>query len=210
VLPCSALYAAPVPVSDLFRTGVNLANELDRYFFDMEKVVSGDASVWGAPVVIDGVHVLPEVECLVPSWLRQEYFARTSGLGLPAGQHYVYPGVRSPLLLPTDYIRKYFSIYAYIYSLVIFNCAILVVFKIGFYSYSCGFDVDGSAVVCSAAGRSCFESAFPVLHSGIFWADCCADSNHREVSFHFPFFLYWLFLRFRFLCILLLLAAVDT
>jgi hypothetical protein len=61
-------------------TRVNLANELDRYFFDMEKVVSGDASVWGAPVVIDGVHVLPEVECLVPSWLRQEFFARTSDL----------------------------------------------------------------------------------------------------------------------------------
>ncbi len=39
---------------------------------------------------------------------------RTSDLGLPAGQHYVYPGVRSPLLLPTDYIRKYFSIYVYI------------------------------------------------------------------------------------------------
>jgi hypothetical protein len=87
---------------------VNLANELDRFFYDMEKVASGDASVWGAPVVIDGVHILPEVECLVPSWLRQEYFARTSFLGLPEGQHYVYPGVRSPLLLPTDYIRKYF------------------------------------------------------------------------------------------------------
>jgi len=91
-------------------TRVNLANELDRYFFDMEKVVSGDASVWGAPVVIDGVHVLPEVECLVPSWLRQEFFARTADMGLPAGQHYVYPGVRSPLLLPTDYVRKYSSI----------------------------------------------------------------------------------------------------
>jgi hypothetical protein len=25
-------------------------------------------------------------------------------------QHYVYPGVRGPLLLPSDYIRKYFSI----------------------------------------------------------------------------------------------------
>jgi len=86
---------------------VNLADNLDRFFYDTEKVVSGDASVWGAPVVIDGVHVLPEVECLVPSWLRQEYFARTSHFGLPEGQHYVYPGVRSPLLLPTDYIRKY-------------------------------------------------------------------------------------------------------
>jgi hypothetical protein len=26
------------------------------------------------------------------------------------GQHYVYPGVRGPLLLPSDYIRKYFYI----------------------------------------------------------------------------------------------------
>ncbi len=92
-------------------TRVNLADELERFFYDMEKVVSGDASVWGAPVVIDGVHILPEVECLVPSWLRQEFFARTSGLGLPAGQHYVFPGVPSPLLLPTDYIRKYSSVY---------------------------------------------------------------------------------------------------
>ncbi len=49
--------------------------------------------------------------------------------------------------------------------------------------------MDGSAVLRSAAGRACFESAFPVLHSGIFWADCCADSNHREVSFHLSFLL---------------------
>jgi hypothetical protein len=86
-------------------TRVNLEGELDWYFDDAEKVVSGDASVWGAPVVVDGVHLLPDVECLVPSWLRQEFFARTSDLGLPEGQHYVYPGVRSPLLLPSDYIR---------------------------------------------------------------------------------------------------------
>jgi len=72
--------------------------------------------VWGAPVVIDGVHILPEVECVVPSWLRQEFLARTSDLGLPAGQHYVYPGVRSPLLLPSDYIRKYFPIYSLLCS----------------------------------------------------------------------------------------------
>ena len=111
---------------------VNMADELDRFFDDAEKVVSGDASVWGAPVVVDGVHILPDVECLVPSWLRQEFFARTSDLGLPAGQHYVFPGVRSPLLLPTDYIRKYSSIYVYIYSLFIINIAFVVVFKTGF------------------------------------------------------------------------------
>ena len=105
-------------------TFVNLANELDRYFYDMEKVVSGDASVWGAPVVIDGVHILPEVECLVPSWLRREYFARTAHLGLPEGQHYVYPGVRSPLLLPTDYIRKY-PFYFYVYIACLFLISVL-------------------------------------------------------------------------------------
>jgi hypothetical protein len=44
--------------------------------------------------------------------LRREFFARTAHFGLPEGQHYVYPGVRSPLLLPMDYIRKYpFFIY---------------------------------------------------------------------------------------------------
>jgi hypothetical protein len=96
----------------------------------MEKVVSGDASVWGAPVVIDGVHILPEVECLVPSWLRREFFARTAHFGLPEGQHYVYPGVRSPLLLPTDYIRKYF--FSYIYNLFTLSFAFAVVVKTGF------------------------------------------------------------------------------
>ena len=79
-----------------------------RFFDDVEKVVSGDASVWGSPVVVDGVPLLPGVECLVPPWLRQEFFVRTSGLGVSEDQRYVYSGVRGPLLLPSDYIRKYF------------------------------------------------------------------------------------------------------
>jgi hypothetical protein len=88
---------------------VNLdARESVRFFEDAEKVVSGDASVWGSPVVVDGVPLLPDVECLVPPWLRQEFLVRTSGLGVSEDQHYVYPGVRGPLLLPSDYIRKYF------------------------------------------------------------------------------------------------------
>jgi hypothetical protein len=82
--------------------------ETVRFFDDAEKVVSGDASVWGSPVVVDGVPLLPGVECLVPPWLRQEFLMRTSGLSMPEGRHYVYPGVRGPLLLPSDYIRKYF------------------------------------------------------------------------------------------------------
>jgi hypothetical protein len=43
----------------------------------------------------------------------------------------VYPGVRSPLLLPTDYIRKYSSIYV-IYSLFTLSLAFAVVVKTGF------------------------------------------------------------------------------
>ncbi len=101
--------------------------------------MSGDASVWGAPVVIDGVPVFPEVECLVPSWLQQEYFARTAHLGLPAGQHYVYPGVRSSLLLPTDYIRKYIFFICMAFFLVF---VFAVVFKTGLLCYSLGSDVD--------------------------------------------------------------------
>jgi hypothetical protein len=88
---------------------VNLdARESVRFFDDAEKVVGGDASVWGSPVVVDGVPLLPDVECLVPAWLRQEFLARTSGLVASEDQQYVYPGVRGPLLLPSDYIRKYF------------------------------------------------------------------------------------------------------
>ena len=97
----------------------------------MEKVVNGDSSVWGEPVVIDGVPVLPEVECLVPSWLRQEYFERTAFLALPEGQHFVYPGVRSPLLLPTDYIREYISLHICVVFLFL-ELLFVVAFKIVF------------------------------------------------------------------------------
>jgi hypothetical protein len=70
--------------------------------------------------------------------LRQEYFARTAFLGLPAGQRYVYPGVRSPLLLPTDYIRKYiFHI-----CIAFLSFVFVVVFKTGLLCYSLGSDVD--------------------------------------------------------------------
>ena len=89
-------------------TRVNLEGELDRFFDDAEKVVSGDASVWGSPVVVDGVPLLPDVECLVSPLVQMEFLVRTFGLGVTEGQHYVYSGVRGPLLLPSDYIRKYF------------------------------------------------------------------------------------------------------
>jgi hypothetical protein len=87
---------------------VNLDARETVFFDDAEKVVSGDASVWGSPVVVDGVPLLPDVECLVPAWLRREFLVRTSGLSVFEDHHYVYPGVRGPLLLPSDYIRKYF------------------------------------------------------------------------------------------------------
>jgi hypothetical protein len=63
--------------------------------------------------------------------LQQEYFARTAFLGLPAGQHYVYPGVRSPLLLPMDYIRKY-NLFSYVW-LFFFSFVFAVVFKLAYY-----------------------------------------------------------------------------
>jgi len=87
---------------------VNLDSESVRFYDDVEKVVSGDASVWGSPVVVDGVPLLPDVECLVSPLVQTEFLVRTFGLGVTEGQHYVYPGVRGPLLLPSDYIRKYF------------------------------------------------------------------------------------------------------
>ncbi len=90
--------------------------------------MSGDASVWGSPVVLEGVPVLPDVECLVPPWLRQEFFVRTSGLGVSEDLHYVYPGVRGPLLLPSDYIRKYFF---YVKLLILFNLVFVIVFVTG-------------------------------------------------------------------------------
>ncbi len=87
---------------------VLVRGKLSDFFDDAEKVVSGDASMWGSPVVVDRVPLLPDVECLVPPWLWQEFLVRTSGLSVSEDQHYVYPGVRGPLLLPSDYIRKYF------------------------------------------------------------------------------------------------------
>ncbi len=62
--------------------------------------------------------------------------------------------------------------------------------------------MDRSAVLCSSDGRACFESAFPVLHSGILWADYCADSGYCEVSLHSAFVFVFVILWFRFLCIL--------
>jgi hypothetical protein len=113
---------------------VNLDSESVRFYDDVEKVVSGDAIVWGSPVVVDGVPLLPDVECLVSPWLRQEFLVRTSDLDVSEGQHYVYPGVRGPLLLPLDYIRKYFYIeLVYLFSIWCFS----IVFVILIFYYSC-------------------------------------------------------------------------
>ncbi len=80
--------------------------------------MSGDSSVWGSPVVVDGVPLLPDVECLVPPLVQTDFLVRTFGLGVSEDQHYVYPGVRGPLLLPSDYIRKYFLCIAfYLFSM---------------------------------------------------------------------------------------------
>jgi hypothetical protein len=44
--------------------------------------------------------------------------------------HYVYPGVRGPLLLPSDYIRKYIFYFNLEVSCLIHNLVVLVVFLI--------------------------------------------------------------------------------
>jgi hypothetical protein len=49
----------------------------------------------------------------------------------------VYPGVRGPLLLPSDYIRKYY-IFIYMACLFDFNFAFVLVFETGVLCYSCG------------------------------------------------------------------------
>ncbi len=61
---------------------------------------------------------------------------RTSDLGVSEGQHYVYPGVRGPLLLPSDYIRKFFF-FLYRACLFIFNLVFVLVFVTGSSCYSC-------------------------------------------------------------------------
>jgi len=82
---------------------------------------------------------------------------------------------------------------------------LVVVFLTFDFYYSCDVGAVWSAGRCFAAGRARSESAFPVLCSGFLWADCCADSNYCEVS---PFFfVLLLFLRFRFLCLLLAVSS---
>ncbi len=51
---------------------------------------------------------------------------RTSGLGVFEDQQYVYPGVCGPLLLPSDYIRKYFFLRDASYLFL--NLVFLIVF----------------------------------------------------------------------------------
>jgi hypothetical protein len=91
--------------------------------------------------VVDGVPLLPDVECLVPPWLRQEFLVRTSDLGGSKGQHYVYPGVRGPLLLPSDYIRKYILFYVKLLFL-----SLVSGFPIGFVTLIIYYSCDSGAV----------------------------------------------------------------
>jgi hypothetical protein len=80
----------------------------------------------------------------------------------------------------------------------------VLVYVIGIFRYSCDSGAVSPAGCCFAAGRSCFESAVPVLCSGLLWAGSCADSAYCEVSFFvFFYFFHLLFLLFRFLYILL-------
>ncbi len=72
----------------------------------------------------------------------------------------------------------------------------MLVFETGVLCYSCGSGAVRPAGCSSAAGRARVESAFPVLCSGLFWADGCADSAYCEVSFY----VYFLFLSIDSFC----------
>jgi hypothetical protein len=74
---------------------------------DIEKVVAGDESIWGPPVIVDGLPLKPEVECLVPFWLRSEYRLKTFIMAFHEDDAYRCLGVRKPTLMPTEYIRKF-------------------------------------------------------------------------------------------------------
>ena len=88
------------------------------------------ASGFLAFAVVDGVPLLPDVECLVPAWLWQEFLVRTSGLSADEDHHYVYPGVRGPLLLPSDYIRQYFLCRVFY---LFFDLMLVIVFVTGIF-----------------------------------------------------------------------------
>jgi hypothetical protein len=63
---------------------------------------------------------------------------------------------------------------------------------------------------CVAAGRARVESAFPVLCSGLLWADGCAESAYCEVSFcvYFLYLSIGSFCGFGFSVFLLLVVVV--
>jgi hypothetical protein len=79
-----------------------------QFVTDIEKIVGGDDSVWGPPLFVDGLSVRPEVECLVPFWLRSEFRLKTFILAFHEDDAYMCPGVRKPTLMPSEYIRKFF------------------------------------------------------------------------------------------------------
>jgi hypothetical protein len=78
---------------------------------DIEKVVAGDDSIWGTPVIVDGIPLKPEVECLVPFWLRSEFRLKTFIMAFHEDDAYTCPGVKKPTLVPTEYISKFCFVY---------------------------------------------------------------------------------------------------
>jgi hypothetical protein len=75
---------------------------------DIEGIVAGDANIWGAPISVDGIPLAPEVECLVPFFLRSEFRLKTFLMSFHEDDAYTCPGVMKPTLMPSEYIRKFF------------------------------------------------------------------------------------------------------
>jgi hypothetical protein len=74
---------------------------------DTEGIIAGDDSIWGAPVTVDGISLTPEVECLVPFFLRSEFRLKTFLMNFHEDDAYTCPGVKKPTLMPSEYIRKF-------------------------------------------------------------------------------------------------------
>jgi hypothetical protein len=74
---------------------------------DIEGIVAGDDNIWGTPVTVDGIPLAPEVECLVPFFLRSEFRLKTFLMSFHEDDAYTCPGVKKPTLMPSEYIRKF-------------------------------------------------------------------------------------------------------
>jgi hypothetical protein len=88
---------------------------------DIEGIIAGDDSIWGAPVIVDGIPLTSEVECLVPFFLRREFRLKTFLMAFHKDDAYTCPGVKKPTLMPSEYIRKFFLLFFFFLNCRLFG-----------------------------------------------------------------------------------------